>query len=154
MPFLALGLGPGRYYAVSSSVLGGDNKCVSLSAKPVRDAVMRPLKRLRVDYLDLYFLVIGPDIVPRLKRLRAAPCITDSGKVRSCIWDSEWSAQNKLNSKHTLFARQEHLTAHQWSKPQYTFIACRDKVDGELNPLRTSSLDGHHHLVASGPAVC
>jgi aryl-alcohol dehydrogenase-like predicted oxidoreductase len=50
-----LGLGLARdSYAVSSKVFwGGDHKMqMDLSAKHARDAA---LKRLRVDYLDLYF---------------------------------------------------------------------------------------------------
>jgi voltage-dependent potassium channel beta subunit len=128
----ALGLARDTY-AVSSKVFwGGDKQMqLGLSAKHVRDACDAALKRLRVDYLDLYFCH-RPDIdTPIEETVRAMHNLIQQGKVM--YWGtSEWSAQ-QITQAHAI-ARQEHLTAPSMEQPQYNLLH-RDKVDGEFNPL-------------------
>tara|TARA_R110002153_G_scaffold51194_3_gene143925 strand:+ start:980 stop:2155 length:1176 start_codon:yes stop_codon:yes gene_type:complete len=128
----ALGLARDTY-AVSSKVFwGGDKQMqLGLSAKHVRDACDAALKRLRVDYLDLYFCH-RPDIdTPIEETVRAMHNLIQQGKVM--YWGtSEWSAQ-QITQAHAI-ARQEHLTAPSMEQPQYNLLH-RDKVDGEFNSL-------------------
>jgi voltage-dependent potassium channel beta subunit len=118
---------------VSSKVFwGGDQKMqMGLSAKHVRDACDAALKRLRVDYLDLYFCH-RPDIdTPIEETVRAMHNLVQQGKVM--YWGtSEWSAQ-QITQAHAI-ARQEHLTPPTMEQPQYNLLH-RDKVDGEFTPL-------------------
>jgi voltage-dependent potassium channel beta subunit len=120
-------------YAVSSKVFwGGDKQMqLGLSAKHVRDACDAALKRLRVDYLDLYFCH-RPDIdTPIEETVRAMHNLVQQGKV--IYWGtSEWSAQ-QITQAHAI-ARQEHLTPPSMEQPQYNLLH-REKVDGEFNPL-------------------
>jgi voltage-dependent potassium channel beta subunit len=120
-------------YAVSSKVFwGGDKQMqLGLSAKHVRDACDAALKRLRVDYLDLYFCH-RPDIdTPIEETVRAMHNLVQQGKVM--YWGtSEWSAQ-QITQAHAI-ARQEHLTPPSMEQPQYNLLH-REKVDGEFNPL-------------------
>jgi voltage-dependent potassium channel beta subunit len=128
------GLGLARdSFAVSSKVFwGGDHKMqMGLSAKHVRDACDAALKRLRVDYLDLYFCH-RPDIdTPIEETVRAMHNLVQQGKV--IYWGtSEWSAQ-QITQAHAI-ARQEHLTPPTMEQPQYNLLH-RDKIEGEFTPL-------------------
>jgi voltage-dependent potassium channel beta subunit len=104
---------------------------LGLSAKHVRDACDAALKRLRVEYLDLYFCH-RPDIdTPIEETVRAMHNLVQQGKV--IYWGtSEWSAQ-QITQAHAI-ARQEHLTPPTMEQPQYNLLH-RDKVDGEFTPL-------------------
>ena len=89
------GLGlPRDTFAVSSKVFwGGDKQMqLGLSAKHVRDACDAALKRLKVDYLDLFFCH-RPDIdTPIEETVRVMHNLIQQGKVM--YWGtSEWSAQ-------------------------------------------------------------
>ncbi len=81
-------------YCVSSKVYWGGDKPtqMGLSRKHVTDACHAALKRLRVDYLDLYFCH-RPDIdTPILETVRAMDALIRQGKV--LYWGtSEWSGQ-------------------------------------------------------------
>jgi voltage-dependent potassium channel beta subunit len=128
------GLGLARdTFAVSSKVFwGGDKQMqLGLSAKHVRDACDAALKRLRVDYLDLYFCH-RPDIdTPIEETVRAMHNLVQQGKV--IYWGtSEWSSQ-QITQAHAI-AKQDHLTAPTMEQPQYNLLH-RDKVDGEFNTL-------------------
>tara|TARA_R110002167_G_scaffold5229_4_gene24455 strand:- start:482 stop:1477 length:996 start_codon:yes stop_codon:yes gene_type:complete len=128
------GLGLARdTFAVSSKVFwGGDKKMqMGLSAKHVRDACDAALKRLHVDYLDLYFCH-RPDIdTPIEETVRAMHNLVVQGKV--IYWGtSEWSAQ-QITQAHAI-ARQEHLTPPTMEQPQYNLLH-RDKVEGEFTTL-------------------
>lgn len=120
-------------FAVSSKVFwGGKQKMqLGLSAKHVRDACDLALKRLQVDYLDLYFCH-RPDIdTPIEETVRAMHNLILQGKV--IYWGtSEWSAQ-QITEAHA--AAQAHgLTPPVMEQPQYNLLH-RDKVEGEYLPL-------------------
>ena len=120
-------------YAVSSKVFWGGSKPMQggLSAKHVTDACHAALKRLQVDYLDLYFCH-RPDIdTPIEETVRAMHNLVTQGKV--IYWGtSEWSAQ-QITEAH-LIARREHLTPPAMEQPQYNLFE-RQKVEADYLPL-------------------
>jgi voltage-dependent potassium channel beta subunit len=120
-------------YAVSSKVFWGGDKPTQkgLSAKHVTDAAHAALKRLQVDYLDLYFCH-RPDIdTPIEETVRAMHNLIAQGKV--LYWGtSEWTAQ-QLTEAYAI-ARQEHLTPPTMEQPEYNLFR-REKVEAEFLPL-------------------
>lgn len=120
-------------YAVSSKVFWGGEKPTQkgLSAKHVTDAAHAALKRLGVDYLDLYFCH-RPDIdTPIEETVRAMHNLVVQGKV--LYWGtSEWSAQ-QLTEAYAV-ARQHNLTPPTMEQPEYNLFR-REKVEAEFLPL-------------------
>ncbi|MBN9348136.1 MAG: aldo/keto reductase [Devosia sp.] len=120
-------------YMVSSKVFWGGSKPTQkgLSAKHVTDGAHQALKRLQVDYLDLYFCH-RPDIdTPIEETVRAMHNLIVQGKV--IYWGtSEWNAQ-QLTEAH-LVARREHLTPPTMEQPEYNMFR-RENVEKEYLPL-------------------
>ena len=120
-------------YAVSSKVFWGGEKPTQkgLSAKHVTDAAHAALKRLQVDYLDLYFCH-RPDIdTPIEETVRAMHDLVAQGKV--LYWGtSEWSAQQITEAWGV--ARELRLTPPTMEQPQYNLFE-RQKVEGDYLPL-------------------
>jgi voltage-dependent potassium channel beta subunit len=131
----ALGkLGWGRdTYCVSSKVFWGGEKPtqLGLSKKHVTDACHAALKRLRVDYLDLYFCH-RPDITtPIEETVRAMHNLVTQGKI--LYWGtSEWNAQQITEA--FVVAREHHLTPPSMEQPEYNLLN-REKVEGDYRPL-------------------
>ncbi len=120
-------------YIVSSKVFWGGQKPTQrgLSAKHVTDACHAALKRLRVDYLDLYFCH-RPDVdTPIDETVRAMHNLVQQGKV--LYWGtSEWSAQ-QITEAH--WAAERHgLTPPTMEQPLYNLFE-RHKVEGDYAPL-------------------
>ncbi len=120
-------------YMVSSKVFWGGKKPTQrgLSAKHVTDGCHQALKRLQVDYLDLYFCH-RPDVdTPIAETVRAMHNLVQQGKV--IYWGtSEWTAQ-QLTEAH-MVARSEHLTPPTMEQPEYNMFR-REKVEVEFLPL-------------------
>ena len=120
-------------YCVSSKVFWGGEKPTQrgLSRKHIFDACHAALKRLRVDYLDLYFCH-RPDLhTPIEETVRAMHDLVAQGKVM--YWGtSEWSAR-RIAEAHGI-ARQYHLTPPVMEQPQYNMLH-RDRVEAEYAPL-------------------
>ena len=120
-------------YIVSSKVFWGGKKPTQrgLSAKHVADACHAALKRLRVDYLDLYFCH-RPDIdTPIVETVRAMDNLIRQGKV--IYWGtSEWSAQ-QITEAHAM-ATAHGLTPPTMEQPQYNLFE-RQKVEGDYAPI-------------------
>jgi voltage-dependent potassium channel beta subunit len=120
-------------YMVSSKVFWGGKKPTQrgLSAKHVTDGAHMALKRLQVDYLDLYFCH-RPDIeTPIEETVRAMHNLVQQGKI--IYWGtSEWTAQ-QLTEAYAI-ARQEHLTPPTMEQPEYNLFR-REKVELEFLPL-------------------
>jgi voltage-dependent potassium channel beta subunit len=120
-------------FAVSSKVFWGGSKPTQrgLSNKHVTDAAHAALKRLQVDYLDLYFCH-RPDIdTPIEETVRAMHNLILQGKV--LYWGtSEWSAQ-QLTEAYAV-ARQYGLTPPTMEQPQYNVFE-RQKVESDYLPL-------------------
>ena len=125
-------------YIVSSKVFWGGAKPTQkgLSRKHVTDAAHAALKRLQVDYLDLYFCH-RPDIdTPIEETVWAMHNLITQGKV--LYWGtSEWNAQ-QLTEAYAV-ARREHLTPPTMEQPQYN-IFVRQKVEADYLPLYEQGL--------------
>lgn len=120
-------------YSVSSKVFWGGQKPTQkgLSRKHVTEACHAALKRLQVDYLDLYFCH-RPDIdTPIEETVWAMHNLVTQGKV--LYWGtSEWSAQQLTEAWG--FARANHLTPPTMEQPQYNLFT-REKVEKDYLPL-------------------
>jgi voltage-dependent potassium channel beta subunit len=124
---------PRDTWCVSSKVFWGGDKPTQkgLSRKHVVEACHAALKRLRVDYLDLYFCH-RPDIdTPIEETVRAMHDLVTQGKV--LYWGtSEWNAQ-QLTEAYAVAAR-HHLSPPTMEQPQYHLFH-RDKFERDLVPL-------------------
>ncbi|HWJ73081.1 MAG TPA: aldo/keto reductase [Kaistia sp.] len=120
-------------FVVSSKVFWGGSKPTQrgLSRKHVTDACHAALKRLQVEYLDLYFCH-RPDIdTPIEETVRAMHDLVAQGKV--LYWGtSEWSAQQITEAYGV--ARELGLTPPTMEQPQYNIFE-RQKVEGDYLPL-------------------
>ncbi|MCX5515045.1 aldo/keto reductase [Kaistia algarum] len=120
-------------FIVSSKVFWGGSKPTQrgLSRKHVTDACHAALKRLKVDYLDLFFCH-RPDIdTPIEETVRAMHDLVAQGKV--LYWGtSEWSAQQITEAWGV--ARALGLTLPTMEQPQYNLFE-RHKVEGDYLPL-------------------
>jgi voltage-dependent potassium channel beta subunit len=120
-------------YAVSSKVFwGGTNPTQKgLSRKHVTEAAHAALKRLQVDYLDLYFCH-RPDIeTPIEETVWAMHNLITQGKI--LYWGtSEWTAQQLTEAWG--FARANNLIGPQMEQPQYNLFV-REKVEHDYLPL-------------------
>lgn len=120
-------------YIVSSKVFWGGSKPTQrgLSRKHVTDACHAALKRLQVEYLDLYFCH-RPDIdTPIEETVRAMHDLVQQGKV--LYWGtSEWSAQQLTEA--WAVAKDLKITPPTMEQPQYNLFE-REKVEGDYRPL-------------------
>jgi len=120
-------------YSVSSKVFWGGEKPTQkgLSRKHVTEACHAALKRLRVDYLDLYFCH-RPDIdTPIEETVWAMHNLVTQGKV--LYWGtSEWTAQQLTEA--WAVAKDLKITPPVMEQPQYNLFV-RQKVEGDYLPL-------------------
>jgi voltage-dependent potassium channel beta subunit len=120
-------------YVVSSKVFWGGQKPnqKGLSRKHVIEACHKALKRLQVDYLDLYFCH-RPDVdTPIVETVLAMHDLIAQGKV--LYWGtSEWNAQ-QITEAHQA-ARDWHLTPPTMEQPQYNLFE-RHKVEADYLPI-------------------
>ncbi len=120
-------------WCVSSKVYwGGDLPTQrGLHRKHVVDACHAALKRLQVDYLDLFFCH-RPDVeTPIEETVRVMDDLIRQGKV--LYWGtSEWSAQ-QIQEAYGI-ARQYGLNPPSMEQPEYNMFQ-RDKVEREFAPL-------------------
>lgn len=127
-------LGWGRdTYSVSSKVFfGGDLPTQrGLSRKHIHDACHAALKRLQVDYLDLFFCHRPDENTPIEETVRAMDVLIQQGKI--LYWGtSEWSAQQIMEAYS--IARQYNLTPPTMEQPEYNMFA-RDRVESEYRRL-------------------
>ena len=102
-----------------------------LSRKHVHDACHAALKRLRVDYLDLYLCHRPDPEAPIEETVWAMDALVRQGKV--LYWGtSEWSAA-QIREAHAV-ARANHLQAPTLEQPQYNLLD-RQRVEVEYAPL-------------------
>jgi voltage-dependent potassium channel beta subunit len=124
---------PRDSFIVSSKVFwGGDRpNQEGLSRKHVIEACHAALRRLQVDYLDLYFCHRADPNTPIEETVRAMSDLIAQGKV--LYWGtSEWSAPAILRA-HAI-ARELHLVPPTMEQPQYNMFA-REKMEREFVPL-------------------
>lgn len=123
-------------YCISSKVYFGAAREArptqrGLSRKHVHDACHDALKRLRVDYLDLYYCHRPDPDVPIAETVGAMDGLVRQGKV--LYWGtSEWPA-SAIREAHKV-AREQHLHAPTMEQPQYNLLH-RERVELEYAPL-------------------
>jgi voltage-dependent potassium channel beta subunit len=124
---------PRDTYCVSSKVYWGGDKPTQrgLSRKHVIEACHAALRRLQVEYLDLYFCH-RPDVeTPIEETVRAMHDLVSQGKVM--YWGtSEWNARQITEA--FAVARELRITPPTMEQPHYNLFT-RDKMDGEYLPL-------------------
>ena len=102
-----------------------------LSRKHVVDGCHDALRRLRVDYLDLYYCHRPDPETPIAETVWAMDGLIRQGKV--LYWGtSEWSA-DAIREAHAV-ARAHHLHAPTMEQPQYNLLH-RERVEVEYAPL-------------------
>ena len=130
---------PRDAFAVSSKVYFGAAAEPSpmqkgLSRKHVRDACDAALKRLHVDYLDLYFCHRPDADTPIDETVWAMDQLVRAGKV--LYWGtSEWTAEAIAEADR--IAKAHHLVGPSMEQPQYHLLH-RDRVEREYAPLYAS----------------
>jgi voltage-dependent potassium channel beta subunit len=151
---------PRDTWTVSSKVFFGTGgklpTQVGLHRKHVVEACTDALKRLQVDYLDLYFCHRPDKNTPIAETVWTMHQLIMQGKV--LYWGtSEWSAQEIMEAH--LVARQHHLIGPVMEQPQYNMFH-RAKVEVEFgqvystvglgttvwSPLASGILSGKHTL--------
>ncbi len=120
-------------FMVSSKVFWGGKlpNQTGLSKKHVFEACHAALRRLQVDYLDLYFCHRPDKSTPMEETVWAMHQLIMQGKV--LYWGtSEWSAQEIMEA-HAV-ARQHNLIPPVMEQPQYNMIH-RERVEAEYAKL-------------------
>jgi len=118
---------------VSSKVFwGGDGpNDEGLSRKHIYEACRKSLKRLQLDYLDLFFCHRPDPNTPIEETVRAMDDLVHQGMI--LYWGtSEWSAADIMRA-HAL-SREHDLTPPQMEQPQYNMLH-RERVEKEYQPL-------------------
>ena len=108
-------------YIVSSKVFWGGEKPTQrgLSHKHIIDACHNAMKRLQVDYLDLYFCHRPDPETPIEETVRAMHTLVMQGKI--CYWGtSEWSS-HELESAYSI-AKKFGLTPPTMEQPEYNMF--------------------------------
>ena len=124
-------------YMVSSKVFFGyeENKPNQrgLSRKHILEGCEAALKRLHVDYIDLFFCHRPDKNTPILETVHAMNTLIQQGKI--LYWGtSEWSAQEILQAH--LEAERHHLIAPVMEQPQYNMLERKKMEDDYLHIFR------------------
>lgn len=119
-------------YLVSSKVFfGAGGKLpnqIGLSRKHVIEACHAALKRLQVDYLDLYFCHRPDKNTPIEETVWAMNTLLQQGKI--LYWGtSEWSASELMEA--VTFAKANHLIGPTMEQPQYNLFE-RQKMENDF----------------------
>ena len=126
---------PRESFVVSSKVFwGGEGpNDKGLSRKHIYEACRRSLKRLQLDYLDLFFCHRPDPTTPIEETVRAMDDLIHQGLV--LYWGtSEWSAAGIMRAYG--IAHEHGLIPPQMEQPQYNMIH-RERVEKEYLPLYT-----------------
>lgn len=127
---------PRDSYCVSSKVFFGSTRNpqptqMGLSRKHITEACHQAMRRLQVDYLDLYFCHRADPDTPIGETVWAMHNLITQGKV--LYWGtSEWSA-SEIIAAHD-FAAKHHLTPPTMEQPQYNLLD-RQRFEVEYAPL-------------------
>lgn len=122
-------------YVVSSKVYFGDGGTLptqkGLNRKHVVEACEAALKRLQVNYLDLYFCHRPDKSVPMAETVWTMHNLIQQGKI--LYWGtSEWSAQEIMEAH--MVAERYNLIGPTMEQPQYNMLH-RDKVEVEFKQI-------------------
>ena len=127
---------PRDSYCVSSKVFFGSNKNptptqIGLSRKHVTEACHQAMKRLQVDYLDLYFCHRADPETPIGETVWAMHNLVTQGKI--LYWGtSEWTA-DEISEAYE-FAFENNLTPPTMQQPQYNLLD-RKRFEIEYAPI-------------------
>ena len=127
-------------FIVSSKVFWGGEKPTQrgLSHKHILDACHAAMKRLQVDYLDLYFCHRPDPETPIEETVRAMHTLVLQGKI--CYWGtSEWSAE-EIKEAYRI-AKELGLTPPSMEQPEYNMFA-RKKMESEYSELFENEILG------------
>lgn len=122
-------------YCVSSKVFFGTGGQLptqrGLSRKHVMEGCEQALKRLQLEYLDLFFCHRPDKNTPIEETVWTMHNLITQGKI--LYWGtSEWSAQEIMEAH--MFAKQNHLIGPVVEQPEYNLF-CRDRVEVEFDQL-------------------
>ena len=120
-------------YILSSKVFWGGELPTQrgLSKKHIHDACNAALRRLQVDYLDLFFCHRPDPETPILESVFAMNDLIQQGKVM--YWGtSEWSAEEIEEAFKC--AKQYNLRGPSMEQPQYN-ILCKDRLENEYKKI-------------------
>lgn len=125
-------------YTVSSKVFFGTRGLIDskptqkgLNRKHIVEACDQALKRLQVDYIDLYFCHRPDKETPIEETVWSMHNLIQQGKI--LYWGtSEWSAQEIMEAH--MVARQHHLIGPTMEQPQYNMFN-RDKIEVEFKQI-------------------
>ncbi len=125
-------------YVLSSKVFFGDGNRLpnetGLSRKHILEGCDNSLKRMQVDYLDLFFCHRPDANTPISETVWAMNQLIQQGKI--LYWGtSEWSAAQIMEAQ--LFAERYHLIAPVMEQPQYNMFH-RDRVELEYQQVYKS----------------
>ncbi len=128
---------PRSSYLVSSKVFFGyeENKPNQrgLSRKHIMEGCEAALRRLQVEYIDLYFCHRPDKQTPILETVQAMNTLIQQGKI--LYWGtSEWSAQEIMQAH--LEAARHHLIAPVMEQPQYNLFERKKMEDDYLHLFR------------------
>jgi len=127
---------PRDSYCVSSKVFFGSNKNptptqIGLSRKHVTEACHQAMRRLQVDYLDLYFCHRADPETPIGETVWAMHNLVTQGKI--LYWGtSEWTA-DEISQAYE-FAFENNLTPPTMEQPQYNLLD-RKRFEMEYAPI-------------------
>jgi len=120
-------------YVVSTKVFWGGKlpNQIGLSKKHIIEACNNSLKRMQLEYVDLFFCHRPDKNTPIEETVRAMQTLLDQGKI--LYWGtSEWSAQEIMEAYSV--ARQYGLTPPTMEQPQYNMFN-RYRVEVEYSKL-------------------
>lgn len=122
-------------YLVSSKVYFGDGGTrpnqTGLNRKHIFECCHAAMKRMQVDYLDLYFCHRPDKSTPIEETVWAMNHLIQQGKV--LYWGtSEWSAQEIMEAH--MIARERNLIGPTMEQPQYSMFE-REKVENEYSQI-------------------
>jgi len=122
-------------YIVSSKAFFGDGGQLptqkGLNRKHLMEACHAALKRLKLDYLDLYFCHRPDKETPIEETVWTMHNLIQQGKI--LYWGtSEWSAQEIMEAH--MVAKENHLIGPTMEQPQYNMMH-RDKVEVEYGQI-------------------
>jgi len=120
-------------YILSSKVFWGGEKPtqIGLSRKHITDACHAALKRLQVEYIDLFFCHRPDSETPIEETVRAMDVLIQQGKV--LYWGtSEWEAEQLTEAY--VIAEKFNLTPPTMEQPEYNLFN-RGKIEKDYLPL-------------------
>jgi aryl-alcohol dehydrogenase-like predicted oxidoreductase len=129
-----------------------------LSRKQIHKQIDASLKRLRTDYVDLYFCHRYDENVPLEETMEALGEVIDAGKARY-IGVSHWTprqirAASRLDSRDRLIASQPQYSLLHRRPERRVFPACHDLGIGQIvhSPLAQGVLTGKYSPDSPPPA--